>query len=116
MLGHYAATVALKGVGKGREPPEVLGLASPTIRNLWLLTLASSYNRAIVLPMTKTSSAAKITAGMNLDTDAGPALVTNVARSQGGVFVAKNQIIVTFEIRGFERQIVCTPGQKLNVL
>jgi hypothetical protein len=64
--------------------------------------------------MLKTAS--KIAVGMNLDTDAGPALVTNVARSQGGVFAAKDQVIITFEIRGFERQIIATPGQKFGVI
>jgi len=61
-------------------------------------------------------TAAKLKVGMKLDTDAGPAEITQVARSQGGVFAAKDQVIVTFTIRGFERQIVCTPGQKLNVI
>jgi translation elongation factor P/translation initiation factor 5A len=65
--------------------------------------------------MTKTT-AAKITTGMKLDTNAGPAEVVNVARSQGGLFAAKDQIIVTFAIRGFERQLVLTPGQKINVI
>jgi hypothetical protein len=61
-------------------------------------------------------TAQKLTTGMKLDTSAGPAVITNVARSQGGIFAAKDQVIVTFEIRGFERQVVCTPGQKLNVI
>lgn len=65
--------------------------------------------------MTKTT-AAKITAGMKLDTSAGPAEVTNVARSQGGVFVAKDQVVITFAICGFERQVVAPPGQKFNVV
>lgn len=65
--------------------------------------------------MTK-RTAAKLTTGMRLDTSAGPAEIINVARSQGGVFAAKDQVIVTFAIRGIERQVVCTPGQKLNVL
>ena len=61
-------------------------------------------------------TASKIATGMKLDTDAGPALVTNVARSQGGVFAAKDQIVISFEVRGIERMIVCTPGQSLNVV
>lgn len=64
----------------------------------------------------KKITAANITTGMNLDTSAGPAEVINVARSRGGVFAAKNQVIVTFRIRGYERELVLTPGQKINVV
>jgi translation elongation factor P/translation initiation factor 5A len=65
--------------------------------------------------MTK-KTAAKLTTGMKLDTNAGPAEITNVARSQGGLFAAKDQIVVTFKIRNIEREIVFTPGQTLNVV
>jgi hypothetical protein len=77
--------------------------------------LTAGYNGPIVVDMIK-RTARTLSTGMKLDTSAGPAVVTNVARSQGGVFAAKDQIVVTFEIRGFERQVVCTPGQKLNVI
>jgi hypothetical protein len=68
------------------------------------------------MPATRKTIATKLTAGMFLDTSAGPAEITHVARSQGGVFAAKDQVIVTYAIRGFERQVVLTPGQRINVV
>lgn len=65
--------------------------------------------------MTK-RTAAKLTTDMTLDTNAGPATITSVARSRGGIFAAADQVVVTFEVQGIERQAIFTPGQKVNVL
>lgn len=63
-----------------------------------------------------TSQAKSLRPGMRLDTDAGPAEITNVARSQGGVFAARDQVVVTFSVRGIERIAIFTPGQRIGVV
>jgi hypothetical protein len=60
--------------------------------------------------------AKSLTAGMRLDTDAGPAEIVNVARSRGGVFSARDQVIVTYVVRGIEMLAVFTPGQRIGVV
>jgi hypothetical protein len=60
-------------------------------------------------------TAAKLTTSMQLDTSAGPATITGVARSLGGLFAATDQVVVTFVIGEVERQAVFTPGQKISV-
>lgn len=60
--------------------------------------------------------ARNLRAGMRLDTDAGPAEVLNVARSNGGVFSARDQVVVTYTVRGIEMLAVFTPGQRIGVV
>lgn len=63
-----------------------------------------------------TKQAKSLRTGMRLDTDAGPAEIVNVARSRGGVFSAKDQILVTYVVRGVEMFAVFTPGQRIGVV
>lgn len=62
-------------------------------------------------------TAAKIVVGDQVDTDAGPALVTHVARSKGGLFAPPpGAVCLTITNAGRELTLALKPGSRINVV